>query len=93
MRQGLLVRVVHFLPDQYPAMGVHRSQLPTCQPFIDVCTPVCMWLFACGSAFMCPPPLQDRQWARLLWSAVLHADEVHLAYNMASFLYKVSSSW
>jgi membrane associated rhomboid family serine protease len=36
--------------------------------------------------------LQDRQWGRLLWSAVLHADEVHLAYNMASFLYKVGSS-
>jgi hypothetical protein len=41
---------------------------------------------------MYPSHLQDRQWARLLWSAVLHADEVHLAYNMASFLYKVSCS-
>lgn len=49
-----------------------------------------------------PPPLsaaclqpslivRNRQWRRLLWSAALHADEQHLLYNAASFLYKVSA--
>ena len=37
-----------------------------------------------------PSSLQIGQWGRLFWSAFLHADEHHLYYNMASFLWKVS---
>lgn len=32
---------------------------------------------------------QGWQWTRLIWSAFLHADEVHLFYNMSSLLWKV----
>ena len=32
--------------------------------------------------------LQDKQWPRLFWSAFLHADEMHLFYNMSSLLWK-----
>ncbi|KAF6254631.1 hypothetical protein COO60DRAFT_1703209 [Scenedesmus sp. NREL 46B-D3] len=31
---------------------------------------------------------QNRQWSRLLWAAMLHADEMHLYYNMSSMVYK-----
>jgi rhomboid domain-containing protein 1 len=34
--------------------------------------------------------MQNRQWARLLWSPLLHADDLHLLYNVSSFLYKGS---
>ena len=33
--------------------------------------------------------LQGLQFSRLLWSAFLHADEMHLFYNMSSLLWKV----
>ena len=36
--------------------------------------------------------LQSWQWWRLLWSPVLHADEMHLFYNMSSLLWKVRGS-
>lgn len=32
--------------------------------------------------------MQAGQWSRLVWSALLHADEWHLYYNMSSFLWK-----
>ena len=35
--------------------------------------------------------LQDKQWPRLFWSAFLHADEMHLFYNLSSLLWKVGS--
>ncbi|WIA19520.1 hypothetical protein OEZ85_004129 [Tetradesmus obliquus] len=31
---------------------------------------------------------QNRQWSRVLWAALLHADEMHLYYNMSSLVYK-----
>ena len=31
---------------------------------------------------------QGREWDRLLWSGLLHADDMHIYYNMASFLWK-----
>ena len=34
---------------------------------------------------------QKGQWARLLWSALLHGDDMHIFLNMSSFLYKVRS--
>ena len=34
---------------------------------------------------------QDKQWPRLFWSAFLHADEMHLFYNMSSLLWKVGA--
>ena len=33
--------------------------------------------------------VQELQFSRLLWSAFLHADEMHLFYNMSSLLWKV----
>ena len=36
--------------------------------------------------------LQDKQWPRLFWSAFLHADEMHLLYNMSSLLWKARRS-
>lgn len=33
--------------------------------------------------------LQGLHFSRLLWSAFLHADEMHLFYNMSSLLWKV----
>ncbi|CAL8464708.1 g4243 [Coccomyxa elongata] len=32
--------------------------------------------------------LEGWQWTRLLWSAFLHADDIHLFYNMSSLLWK-----
>ena len=40
---------------------------------------------ACVSAFHV---WHKGQWSRLIWAAFLHADEWHLYYNMASFLWK-----
>jgi hypothetical protein len=34
------------------------------------------------------PISQGREWERLLWSGLLHADDMHIYYNMASFLWK-----
>lgn len=34
--------------------------------------------------------LHQGQWSRLLWSPLIHSDELHLYYNMASFLWKGS---
>ena len=33
--------------------------------------------------------MQQLDISRLLWSAFLHADELHIFYNMSSFLWKV----
>lgn len=41
-----------------------------------------LWL----CVFSCP---QGGQWARVIWSALLHVDDWHLYYNMTSFLVKV----
>lgn len=35
---------------------------------------------------------QGREWDRLLWSGLLHADDMHIYYNMASFLWKARFS-
>ena len=35
---------------------------------------------------------QGREWGRLLWSGLLHADDMHIYYNMASFLWKVQAA-
>lgn len=36
-----------------------------------------------------PAAVLQGQWARLLWAPLLHADSLHLYYNMSSFLWKV----
>jgi len=35
--------------------------------------------------------LRRPQWARFLWSPWLHADSLHLYYNMSSLLWKVGA--
>ena len=36
-----------------------------------------------------PAAVLQGQWARLLWAPLLHADALHLYYNMSSFIWKV----
>ena len=33
-------------------------------------------------------PVQRGEWGRLFWGTVLHADAMHLYYNMSSLLFK-----
>jgi membrane associated rhomboid family serine protease len=42
---------------------------------------LCSWKHICAS-------VQDGQWHRLVWSALLHGDVYHLYYNMTSLLWK-----
>ena len=44
-----------------------------------------------SAAEQVPTALQGGQIARLLWSAMLHASELHIFYNMSSLLWKVST--
>ena len=50
-------------------------------------------LLLVGRSNTMPVMAQGRQWPRLFWSAFLHADEMHLFYNMSSLLWKVAASF
>lgn len=43
------------------------------------------------SACLQPAAVLRGQWARLLWAPLLHADSLHLYYNMSSLLWKVGA--
>eukprot|EP00892_Ulva_mutabilis_P001059 jgi/Ulvmu1/10954/UM007_0133.1 len=48
-----------------------------------------MWIPSVRQGCLKPASvIEAGQWSRLLWSALLHADEWHLYYNMSSFLWK-----
>jgi membrane associated rhomboid family serine protease len=49
-------------------------------------------LHTTGRSYTVPAVAQERQWPRLFWSAFLHADEMHLFYNMSSLLWKVDDA-
>jgi rhomboid domain-containing protein 1 len=44
------------------------------------------------AACLQPAAVLRGQWARLLWAPLLHADSLHLYYNMSSLLWKVGAA-